>query len=122
MRKFWRDARFQTFWRDVGVLVMAMTMFTIPLLVTLSFIGGGWISRADEICSQSERLIDSIEKITQSYEYVAQGSRHRDEYMDKRLAEQERKFEAFIALTENYMIEQEQRDMARQASAGQSAP
>jgi hypothetical protein len=80
MRAWWRDKELNAFWRDIGVIVIALAVFTVPLLIVSNIVSGGWIAQADKIQKESGTLIKSIEKYADSLERISEMNKQQRDY------------------------------------------
>lgn len=116
MRKWWRDSRWVEFWRDVGVLVMAFVLFTIPLGVVFNLTAGSWIAQTEEVVRRSTRVVIALEKQAEALEEMNLNMKHRDAQVDEKVSEIKKE----LAKT-THAIEGLSWRMG-EASEGQSAP
>ena len=100
MRKWWRDTRFQEFWRDVGAIIMALAIFTVPLAVTFNLMAGGWIWEAKLLKEQADEVYVVLEKQAAHAEYIMKSSQNNEAYMKERVEYSEKMLSKLLAVTE----------------------
>jgi len=96
MRTFWRDTRFQEFWRDIGVIVIALAVFTVPLLIVFNLVAGGWLAQTERIREESVRVLSALEKQVASSRTLSDGIQMQNKYFDEKINEIEKKNNAIL--------------------------
>lgn len=94
MRTWWRDTRFQEFWRDVGAILMALAIFTVPLTIAFNLTAGGWVARTEDVRDEANAFLMDIKQIRESIGYINACAQARDVYMDERMSAIEGKLNA----------------------------
>ena len=76
---------------------MALAIFTAPLCVAFNFVCGGWIIQTERLVSEAREVFQAVKGLNESFSYVALSARSRDEYMDKRMSEQDGKLNGILS-------------------------